>query len=106
VAGNRDFGGASGAVYRYLHLEHERMTPLGAGNFLYVREDEGRPVVVFAGEAERLTASIGERWREAVELHGATHMFARRNVSSKIRQEELADLVAAHTPVMNRPDVA
>jgi hypothetical protein len=106
VGGNRDFGGASGAVYRYLHVESERMTPLGAGNFLYVREDEGRPVVVFAGEAERLTTAIGERWPEAAERHGATHMFARRNVSSKTRRDELADLLAAYAPVMNGSDAA
>ncbi len=101
VSENRDFRGGSGAVYRYLHVEDERMTPTGAGNFLYVRTDAERPVIVFAGQAEQLTAVIGDRWREAAQKHGATHIFARRNVSIRVREEELADLLAAHTPVMN-----
>ena len=104
MGGNRDFRGESGAVYRYLHLENEGATPLGAGNFLYVRAERDRPVIVYAGEAERLTTAISERWREAAEQHGATHIFARRNVSSRTRQEELADLVSAHAPVMNTAD--
>ena len=101
MTGSRDFRGESGAVYRYLHVETEAATPLGAGNFLYVRTDEERPVIVYAGEGERLTTAIGERWREAAEKHGATQIFARRNVSAGTRREELADLMEAHTPVMN-----
>ena len=72
VSVNWDFRGESGSVYRYIHMENEGMTPLGAGNFLYVRAGEERPVIVYAGEAERLTAAIGDRWREASEKHGAT----------------------------------
>ena len=102
----RDFRGESGVVYRYLHVENAGVTPLGAGNFLYVQAGGEQSVIVYAGEGERLTTAIGERWREAVERHGATHIFARRNVSLKTRQEELADLVGAHVPVMNAPGAA
>jgi len=80
------------------------MTPLGAGNFLYIRTDDERPVIIYAGEGERLTTTIRERWREAAERHGATHIFARRNVSARTRQEELADLLGPHAPVMNGPN--
>ena len=104
MSGSRDFKGESGAVYRYLHVEQEAATPLGAGNFLYVRADEEKPVIVYAGEGERLTTAIGARWREAAEKHGATQIFARRNVSAGIRREELADLMQAHAPVMNASD--
>jgi hypothetical protein len=102
MAGNRDFQGAAGSVYRYLHVEQEQMTPLGAGNFLYVRVGAGAPpTVIYAGEAERLTTGLGERWQEAVELHGATHVYVRRNVMIRTRQDEMADLIAAYVPIMN-----
>ncbi len=104
MGGTRDFQGESGTVYRYLHVEHEASAPLGAGNFLYVRAEKEKPVIVYAGEGERLTTAIGVRWQEASEKHGATHIFARRNVSSGTRRDELADLKQAYTPVMNAGD--
>jgi hypothetical protein len=104
MSGNRDFEGASGYIYRYLHIENDQMTPLGAGNFLYARPGKSRAlIVIYAGETERLTTGIGEKWDEAVKRHGAADIYARRNVSSRTRLEEQADLVAAYAPVMNTP---
>ena len=97
----RDFLGQSGNVYRYLEIDNARATPPGSGNYLYVRLIERGPVVVAAGEGERLAKTIEDTWREAAEKHGATHMYARRNVTGSVRRDELADLVAAHHPVMN-----
>jgi hypothetical protein len=98
----RDFHGKSGAVYRYGLIDGKHPPPLGAGNFIYVRaEPDGSATVLFAGETERLTDGVGERWSEAIETHRATHIYARRNVAARTRWEELADLVSALTPAMN-----
>ncbi|HZZ35727.1 MAG TPA: hypothetical protein VFE03_08385 [Caulobacteraceae bacterium] len=99
----RDFRGQSGAVYRYLEVDNASATPLGSGNYLYVRLLAKGPVVICAGEGEWLAKAIEDTWRKAAEEHGATHIYARRNVSGHIRRDELADLVAAHHPVMNAP---
>ncbi len=101
--GHRDFVGASGVVYRYLSVESDQGVPLGAGNFLYAREADGCPTVVYAGEAERLVSAIRAGWDDAVSTHGATHLFARRNVGFATRAAEQADLVKGYAPVMNGP---
>ncbi len=88
-------------VYRYQRVEPEGPAPLGAGNFIYLRASGRHPGVVYAGEAERLAEALGVRWREAVERHGATDIYARKNVAFRIRQDELTDLLAAYSPVMN-----
>ena len=99
--GSRDFRGQSGAVYRYQRMEPQGVAPLGAGNYLYVRAEKAAPVIVFAGECERLSEAIGTGWRDAVDKHGATDIFARKTVAYRARQEELQDLLAEHSPVMN-----
>ena len=99
--GSRDFRGQSGAVYRYQRVEPQGPAPLGAGNYLYVRADKATPVIVFAGECERLSEAIGTGWRDAVDKHGATDIFARKTVAYRARQEELQDVLAEHAPVMN-----
>ncbi len=99
---SRDFAGQSGTVYRYVKVEPDGPAPLGSGNFIFVRASGKKPAIIFAGEGERLAEAIPAAWRQAVELHAATDIFARKTVSYKIRRDELEDLLAAHAPIMNR----
>ncbi len=102
--GSRDFRGKSGAVYRYQRVEPQGAAPLGAGNYLYVRAEKATSVIVFAGECERLSEAIGSGWRDAVDKHGATDIFARKTVAYRTRLGELQDLLVEHAPVMNRAE--
>ena len=101
-----DLQGASGAVYRYRLANPARPNIGGGGNFVYVRDAEGEPVVIFAGETDSLAAGGLERWDEAVSRHGATHVFTRLNVSAATRTRELGDLLPALDPVMNEAGAA
>ncbi|MDB5438809.1 MAG: hypothetical protein JWM33_1236 [Caulobacteraceae bacterium] len=89
--------GASGAHYRYRLVEvGEPNTPAG-GNFLYV----GGGVALLAGQTSNLSIGCRERWNEAVENYGAEQLFIRLNVNVAIREQEMADVIASLTPVMN-----
>lgn len=96
-----EFTGASGAVYRYALARDGRVTTPSGGNYLFVREDAEGPMVIFAGETSNLMTGLAERWSEAVEQYGATHVLTRLNVPSRIRAQELEDVLLALAPPMN-----
>ena len=100
-----DFIGASGATYRYLSREGQRLSPSG-GNFVFARETEDGMAVIFAGEAENLLTLADARWDEAQSRFGATHAFFRLNVAASVRRHERADLIGAYAPPMNAADEA
>jgi hypothetical protein len=97
-----DLRGASGTVYRYRIANPMRPNIAGSGNFLYVRDEDGSPQVLYAGETDSLAADCILRWDEAVREHGATHLFMRLNVSGATRATELSDLLPELDPVMNQ----
>jgi hypothetical protein len=99
-----DVRGASGAVYRFsLSQEDRPLSPMG-GNFLYVRERGEGYEIILAGEGQNLQERARRRWSEAVEAHGASHLFTRLNIAEPVRRQEHGDIVAAARPVMNPLD--
>ena len=96
-----DLRGASGAVYRYRLDNPSRPANAAGGAFVYVREAQQGPQVVYAGHTDCLARAEFERWQEAVADHGATHLYTRLHVSSAGRVQELEDLIAGVRPVMN-----
>ncbi len=97
-----DLRGVSGTVYRYRIANPTRPNIAGSGNFVYVRDAEGSPQVVYAGETDSLALESLLRWDEAVRQYGATHIFMRLNVSGATRATELGDLLPVLEPVMNQ----
>lgn len=96
-----EFKGASGASYRFRLAENGDPKTTISGNFVYVREADGRPEVVYAGATTDLAAGVRERWDEAVREHNATHIYTRLNIANAARTQELEDLVQGLQPVMN-----
>lgn len=92
-----DLKGASGAVYRYKLAEDRDPRTTIAGNYLYLNAEGD---VVFAGEANNLHDST-RGFSEAAEKHAAEYLYIRLNVSGAARADELADLLAALSPVGN-----
>jgi hypothetical protein len=103
-AGVRDFldiTGASGVTYRFMRLKEGRpLSPMG-GNYLYTRFTGDRLEIVLAGEVQNLMKDARDRWAEAVERFQATELFSRLNISERVRQHELKDIVAANEPMMD-----
>jgi hypothetical protein len=96
-----DLRGASGAVYRY-RLDNPAWPENAAGGeFVYVRQAQHGPQVLYAGHTDCLARANRERWHEAVAEYGATHLYTRLHVSCAARIQELEDLIAALRPVMN-----
>jgi hypothetical protein len=96
-----EFHGASGATYRYLAPDDRSATRMAGGYVLVSRQDDG-PVLLFAG----VTDDLGEGWRDAWDLarsqYDNVQVFIHRTVSRQVRDSELADIVAAYDPPMNR----
>lgn len=101
-----DLRGASGAVYRYRLDNPARPSNAAGGAFVYVRQAEQGPEVVYAGQTDCLARADLERWQEAVADHGVTQLYTRLHVSSAARTEELEDLIAALQPEMNQDPAA
>ena len=97
-----DLRGVSGTVYRYRIANPKRPNIAGSGNFVYVRDEDGEPQVLYMGETDSLAADSLLRWDEAVRQYGATHIFMRLNVSGATRASELGDLLPELDPVMNQ----
>jgi hypothetical protein len=95
-----DVAGASGVSYRFLRLrEGHPLSPMG-GNYLYVHCEGDGFEMIYAGEAGNLMREARSRWIEA-ERCGAAEIFTRLNISERVRQLELADIVEANQPAMN-----
>lgn len=99
--GQIDLRGASGAAYRYRLENPKRPSNAVGANYVYVREGEHGPQVLYAGQTDGLAHAEFEHWAEAVSNYGATHLFTRLNVSGATRTQELNDLIGGLKPVMN-----
>jgi hypothetical protein len=96
-----DIHGASGECYRFMRLRDGRpLSPMG-GNFVYGRTTGERFEMIYASEVQNLMKDARERWNEAVERYQVTDLYTRLNISERVRQLELADIVDADTPPMN-----
>jgi hypothetical protein len=96
-----DFTGQSGTAYRYTRLEDGQLMWPSGGNFLYVRQGDEGPQVVYAGETESLFRGYHDKWDRARAAHGATDIYLRLNISGSVRRAEQEDIVARHQPAMN-----
>lgn len=92
-----DLEGASGATYRFHRVVDLANLPAIAGNFAYVQGNGPNPVVVCCGTDETLLKAAA-RWSAAQQVHRATAIYVRRNVSWRTRAHEHADIVAKHRP--------
>lgn len=100
-----DIAGQSGSTYRFMRQRDGRpLSPMG-GNYLYVRYTGDVFELIYAGEAQNLLTHARERWDEAATRFQVTELFSRLNISERVRQLELADIVqAAHPPMNAAPD--
>ena len=101
-----EFKGASGAAYRFRLAENGDPKTTISGNFIYVKEADRQPEVVYAGATTNLASGVREKWDEAVKQHGATHIYTRLNIASAARSQELEDIVSGLHPVMNAAHAA
>jgi hypothetical protein len=73
-----------------------------AGGYVLVSRQADGPVLLYAG----VTEDLGEGWREVWDLaqsqYDNVQVFIHRTVSRQVRDNELADIVAAYDPPMNR----
>ncbi len=95
-----DIVGASGAHYRFMRLKEGRpLSPMG-GNFIFGRHTGSRFEMIFAGEVQNLLKDARDRWSEAVERYQVSDLYTRLNISERVRQLELADIIGAYDPPM------
>jgi hypothetical protein len=76
------------------------LSPMG-GNFLFARFTGEAFEMIYAGEAQNLMNGAKERWNEALERFQVTELYSRLNISERVRQLELTDIVGAFAPPMN-----
>ena len=100
-----DVTGACGATYRFMRLKDGRpLSPMG-GNFLYCRFTGDKLELIYAGEVQNLMKDARERWAEAQQRFQVSDLYSRLNISERVRQLELADIVEAnHPPLNTSPD--
>ncbi len=98
--------GASGARYRYAAAVGH-LSPAG-GNFAIVQaHDDGSWDLLRLGETHSLaTEAIIECGKAATEHGSAVRLFVRLNISNRTRNEELTDLQAAYSPLLNASEPA
>jgi hypothetical protein len=101
-----EFKGASGAAYRFRLAENGDPKTTISGNFIYVREADKAPEVVYVAATTNLASGVREKWEEAVKEHGATHIYTRLNIASAARAQELDDIIQSLHPVMNAAHAA
>jgi hypothetical protein len=96
-----DVTGASGATYRFMRLKDGRpLSPMG-GNFLYCRFTGETCELIYAGEVQNLLKDARERWNEAQQRFQVSDLYSRLNISERVRQLELADIIDANHPPMS-----
>jgi hypothetical protein len=96
-----EFHGASGSTYRYLAPDDRSATHMAGGYVLVSRSDDG-PILLYAGVTDDLAEGWREVWAAAQSEHDNVQIFIHRTVARQARDAELADIVAAYDPPMNR----
>jgi hypothetical protein len=100
-----DFHGASGATYRYFAPDDRSAARMAGGYALVSRLPDG-PVLLFAGVTEDLGEGWREIWDQAQTQYDNVQVFIHRTVARQTRDNELADILAAYDPPMNRTAAA
>ena len=88
-----DLVGASSVVYRFRKAEGG-LSPVG-GNFVYVRDQEGKPQVVCCGRARSIGWALAQPiWYSDENSHPDDQLYVRLNAIGTLRNQEHDDLVA------------
>ena len=96
-----DIVGASGVTYRFMRLKEGRpLSPMG-GNFLFCRFTGDNCEVIYAGEVQNLMKDARERWSEAQQRFQVSDLYSRLNISARVRQLELSDIIEGNHPPLN-----
>jgi hypothetical protein len=96
----------SGEYCRFtLSKEGRPLSPM-AGNFLYVRQGDDGPEVLFCGETDNLALHARQLWDDATRYHAAAELYTRLNVCAAIRQRENLELQQVYEPPMNASQAA
>jgi hypothetical protein len=98
-----DVTGASGTTYRFREARLDRL-PASAGNLLAVTGAPPRLTYVVCAAARSLAAAAAPV-REAIGGARDVRAYVRLNVSRATREAEHADIVAAHPPDHDLPDL-
>jgi len=96
-----EFRGSSNEAFRYMAFDDAR-PPRGAGNFVLVTDPDGKRELVYAGATEDLSEGWREVWEKARTAYGDTQVFIRLAIARRAREDQQADLIAAHDPPLNR----
>jgi hypothetical protein len=91
----------SGEHLRFsLFKEGRPLSPMG-GNYLYVKDCEEGPRIIFAGQTDNLALHAQARWGEGQEAFGLDGLYTRLNITTVVRKREHQDLLEALNPPMN-----
>jgi len=91
----------SGEHLRFsLFKEGRPLSPMG-GNYLYVKDTEEGPRIIFAGQTDNLALHAQARWGEGQEKFGLDGLYTRLNITTAVRKREHQDLLEALDPPMN-----
>jgi hypothetical protein len=96
-----EFHGASGTVYRYFAAD-DRTTARLAGGYVLVGRNGDGPVLLYAGVTDDLAEGWRAAWGLAQSQFDNVQVFIHRTVARQIRDAELADIISAYDPPMNR----
>ncbi len=96
-----EFRGSSNEAFRYMALDESR-PPRGAGNFVLVADPDGQKSLIYAGMADNLSDDWREIWQKAKNAYGDTQVFVRLAIARRAREDQQADIIAAHNPPLNR----
>ena len=91
----------SGEHLRFsLFKEGRPLSPMG-GNYLYVKDGEDGPRIIFAGQTDNLALHAQARWGEGQDRFGLDGLYTRLNITTAVRKREHQDLLDALDPPMN-----
>lgn len=94
----------SGEHLRFsLFKEGRPLSPMG-GNYLYVKDAEDGPRIIFAGQTDNLALHAQERWGEAQSKFGLDGLYTRLNITTVVRKREHQDLLDSLNPPMNEDE--
>ncbi len=96
--------GQSGARYQYAEMDLRKQFYLGIpGNYVLAKRDKsGNATLICAGEHSDLYRLPDPILARALHEHGASLVLVRENRDAEARKAEVADIVAAYDPVLNR----
>jgi len=94
-----DITGASGTSYRFRLAADAAALPDAAGNFVFVRQEDGRAHIVGSGSAGNL-AVAAKLWARAVAEQQADSLYFYLSIARRMRTEVHEDIAEKHHPAL------